>query len=363
MNLQQASRGIEEWVHTLGVSLNRFKGASGLQRLVTTGELSLLSLFGEFERTRDENYEKRSEAVSETRQCLLQLADDFDGVAKATEKLISRMNLLLGTLERFHRCCDTEVDDCLDANDPDFQQQERDFQQIRGAISQLKRSFESFNASKDTCTALTRAAITQMEDASAATSCDVAAALTDFDRQRRRVEVKGKQVGRATSSATSREDSTVQLAEFNYLRESQALEGLGRKYIDSLGNAMKETHFALEMSSMTGWASSNVFFAHLGQLFNEMSESGKAIAANLLSIKNSQKVSHKLTEEKRRRLRGQRAAATATTATNPFGEDAGASSRVSSPLVIPPQLAPSTTTRSSTDGLGCRSVDLDSLFE
>ena len=59
MSLQGTSRSIEDLLYSLVTSLERFKGVNGLQRLVTTGKLSLLSLFGEFERTRDEVYENR----------------------------------------------------------------------------------------------------------------------------------------------------------------------------------------------------------------------------------------------------------------------------------------------------------------
>ncbi|CAJ1029906.1 hypothetical protein, conserved [Leishmania lindenbergi] len=379
MNLQQASRSIHEMLYTLGTSLDRFRGANGLQHLANTGRLSLLSLFGMFERTRDENYEKRSSAICETRRCLLQLVDDFEGIAGTTEKLMQGINRLLVTLEQFHRCCDIEIDDRINVDDSAINQLEQCFQQIREANSRLKGSLEDFSTSKATCVDITRNVIMEVEKVNTDTSRNVAAALTDFDHQRRRVQMKENEMAQAMSR-TSREDPAVRFAELNYVKESELLEGLGRKYIDSLGNAMKATHFVLEQSSMTGWASSNVFFVQLGQLFSEMSASAKAIAANLLFIKNSQKVSHQLTEEKRRILQEQRATSTAAvaatvTTTRPFTEGASASpgasspysctndSLVPSPLATASQLGPSAKESSLTEGLERRSVNIDDLFQ
>ncbi|CAC9510167.1 conserved hypothetical protein [Leishmania infantum JPCM5] len=367
MNLQQTTRSVQDLLYTLGTSLERFRGANGLHHLVTTGKLSLLSLFGVFERTRDEEYEKRSAAVNETRRCLLQLVDDFEGITESTEKLARKIDGLLGTLEQFHRCCDMEVDGRANAGDSDAPQVGQYFRQIREASSQLKRFLGDFSASKTTCVDVTRTAIKEIEKVNADTSCNVAAALTDFDRQRRRLQMKENEMMHAMSRATSREDPAVRYAELNCVKESEALESLGRKYIDSLGNAMTATHFALEQSSMTGWASSNVFFVQLGQLFSELSAIGKAIAASLLSIKNSQKVSHQLSEEKRRILREQRAAAAAAGVatnieTNLFNGGAGVSSGASSLLAAPSPADPSARVSLPTEGQGRGSVNLDDLF-
>ncbi|KAG5497424.1 hypothetical protein JIQ42_03910 [Leishmania sp. Namibia] len=379
MNLHQTSRGIQELLYTLGISLERFKGTNGLQHLVTTSKLSLLSLLGVFERTKDETYQKRATAVSETRRCLLRLVDDFDQVAGSTERLVRKIDRLVGTLEQFHRCCDMEIDDRLSADDPGVRQLGQGFRQICEANSHLKGSLDEFSASRVTCTDLTRSVIVEIERVGAETSCDVAAALAAFDDQRRRVQMKENEVAHAMSRATSGEDPAVRFVEFNYAKELETLDSLGRKYIDSLGNAMTATHFALEQSSMTGWASSNIFFAQLGQLLSEISASGKAIAASLLSIKNAQKVSHQLTEEKQRILQEQRATANAPAAatsavTNLLDEGSGVlpgaspayrnanGSLLSSPLADLSQAKPPIQASSSTEGPGRRFVDLDDLF-
>ncbi|CBZ23795.1 conserved hypothetical protein [Leishmania mexicana MHOM/GT/2001/U1103] len=367
MNLQQTTRGIQDLLYTLGTSLERFRGANGLQHLVTTGKLSLLSLFGVFERTRDEEYEKRSAAVNETRRCLLQLVDDFEGITESTAKLVQKVDRLLGTLEQFHCCCDMEVDGRANVSGSDVPQLGQYFRQIREASSQLKGFLDDFSTSKTTCVDVTRTAIKEIEKVNTDTSCNVAAALTDFDRQRRRLQMRESEMMHAMSRSTSREDPAVRYAELNCVKESEALESLGRKYIDSLGNAMTATHFALEQSSMTGWASSNVFFVQLGQLFSELSTTGKAIAAHLLSIKNSQKVSHQLSEEKRRILQEQRAAATAAgvatnTETDLFSGGADVSPGASFPLVTSSPAGPSARVSSPTEGPGRGSVNLDDLF-
>lgn len=367
MNLQQTTRGIQDLLYTLGTSLERFRGANGLQHLLTTGKLSLLSLFGVFERTRDEEYKKRSAAVNETRRCLLQFVDDFEGITESTENLVRKIDRLLGTLEQFHRCCDMEVDDRSNVGDSDAPPLGQYFRQIREASSRLKGFLDDFSASKITCVDVTRTAIREIEKVNADMSCNVAAALTDFDRQRRRLQMKENELMHAMSRATSGENPAVRYAELNYVKESEALESLGRKYIDSLGNAMTATHFALEQSSMTGWASSNVFFVQLGQLFSELSAIGKAIAANLLSIKNSQKVSHQLSEEKRRILREQRAAAAAagvatSNVTYLFNGGGGVSPGASSPLATPSPAGLSARVSSPTEGPGRGSVNLDDLF-
>ncbi|GET90524.1 hypothetical protein, conserved [Leishmania tarentolae] len=367
MNLQQTTRGVQHLLYTLGASLGRFRGENGLQHLVSTGKLSLLSLFGVFERTRDEEYEKRSIAVSETRRCLLQLVDDFEEISGETEKLMGKIHRLLGTLEQFHRCCDMEVNDRANASDSYLPQLEKYFRHIQESGSQLRGFVEDFSASKTTCVDLTRTAIKEIEKVDADTSCDVAAALADFDRQRRRLQVKENEVLHAMSGATSREDPAVRYAELNCMKEAEALESFGRKYIDSLGNAMMATHFALEQSSMTGWASCNVFFVQLGQLFSEMSASGKAIAENLMSIKNSQKVSHQLSEEKRRILQEQRGTATeagveTSTSINSFSGDTNALPAASSPLATPSLAIPSVEVRLPTEEPGSGPVNLDDLF-
>ena len=308
MSLQGTSRSIEDLLYSLVTSLERFKGVNGLQRLVTTGKLSLLSLFGEFERTRDEVYEKRSAAVNNTRRCLIQIAYEFDGITGTVRKLMHEMDHLLNTLQNFHRTCDLELDDRSTAEDSDARQLLQDFEQIQEKNNKLRKSLNDFCACTGTCADLTRSAVNQLEEVQTHTSCDVSAALTDFDRQRRRVQVRENEMTNAMNRASSRQDPAVQFAEFNYLKESEALEGHGKRYIDSLAAAMTATTFALEQSSMTGWASSNVFFVQLGLLFQEVAEGSKAIAANLLSIKNSQKVSRQLTDEKREFLQRQRAA-------------------------------------------------------
>ncbi|KAG5473885.1 hypothetical protein LSCM1_04520 [Leishmania martiniquensis] len=317
MSLHQPSRGIQELLYTLGTSLERFKSIDGLQHLVKTGKLSLLSLLGLFERTKDEVYERRATALSETRRCLLQLVSDLEEVADSSDKLARKINRLIDTLEHFHRCCDMEIDDRIGSEDPNVQQLRQDFRQIREANSQLKSSLEDFSASRVTCTDMTRSAITEIEKVSAETASDVAAALADFDDQCRRVQMKENEVAHVMSRATSREDPAVHFAEFSYVKELELLDSLDRKYIDSLGNAMKATHFTLEQPSMTGWVSSNVFFAQLGHLLGDISASGKTIAVCLLSIKNAQKVSHQLTEEKQRILQEQR--------TSPDAPDVGTS--------------------------------------
>jgi hypothetical protein len=308
MNLQSASRGIEDLLYSLETSLERFKGVNGLQRLVTTGKLSLLSLFGEFERTRDEVYEKRTTAVNETRRCLIQIADEFDGITATTQKLGRKIDHLLTTLENFHRTCDLELDDRSTADDSDAQQLLRDFVQIQEKNNKLKTSLHDFCTSTSTCADLTRSAVAQLEEVYTNTSCDVSVALTEFDRQRRKVQVRESELTSAMSRASSRQDPAVQFAEFNYLKDSEALEGCGKRYIEALASAMAATTFALEQSSMTGWASSNVFFVQLGLFFHETTEGCRAIASSLLSVKNAQKISRKLTDEKRHLLEQQRGA-------------------------------------------------------
>ncbi|KPA80640.1 hypothetical protein ABB37_04828 [Leptomonas pyrrhocoris] len=309
MNMQSTSRGIEDLLYNLGSSLERFKGVNGLQRLVTTGKLSLLSLFGEFERTRDEVYEKRSAAVNETRRCLIQIADEFEGITGTAQKLVHKIDHLLNTLVCFHRACDMELDDRSTTDDSDAQQLLRDFAQMQEKNNKLKTSLNDFCTSTSTCADLTRSAVAQLGEMDTSTSYEVSVALTDFDRQRRRVQVRRNEFTNAMSSASSRQDPVVQFAEFNYLKESDALEGYGRRYIDSLAAAMTTTAFALEQSSMTGWASSNVFFVQLGLFFHDMTEGSRSVAVNLLSVKNAQKVSRQLTDEKRTLLQQQRTAA------------------------------------------------------
>ncbi|KPI84691.1 hypothetical protein ABL78_6260 [Leptomonas seymouri] len=299
MNLHSTSRGAEDLLYRLGNSLEKFKGVNGLQRLVTTGKLSLLSLFGEFERTRDEVYEKRSAAVNETRRCLTQIAEEFAGITGTAQTLVSKVDHFLSTLESFHRTCDMELDDHSTAEDSDAQQIIRDIVEMQERNTKLKTSLNDFCITTGTCADLTRSAVAQLEEVNTNTSCGVSIALTDFDRQRRRVQVKENEVISAMSCASSRQDPAVQFAEFSYLKESEALEGYGKRYIDALAAAMTATTFALEQSSMTGWASSNVFFVQLGLFFHELTEGSKAIAANLLSVKNAQKVSRRLTDEKR----------------------------------------------------------------
>lgn len=383
MSLQNTSRSIEDLLYNLGSSLEKFKGVNGLQRLVTTGKLSLLSLFGEFERTKDEVYERRATAVNETRRCLIQIADEFDGISGTTQKLVSKLDHLFSTLEYFHSTCDMELDDRSTAVDADAQQLLRDLAEMHEKNNQFKKSLHDFCSATSTCADLTRSAVVQLEEVDTSTSYDVSVALTDFDRQRRRVQVKENEVTNAMSKASTRQDPAVQFAEFNYLKESEALEGYGKRYIDSLAAAMAATTFALEQSSMTGWASSNVFFVQLGLFLHEMMEGSKAVAANLLSVKNAQKVSRQLTAEKHHLMQQQRAAvgnsyASAVDALqgNPAGgapPTAAASPRVCPPssASVPEQTAAAARpashyqdpSPSPSSPAASKSVDLDDLFQ
>lgn len=363
MSLHGAAKGVEGLLHSLGSSLEVFSEPGALHRAMSNGKLSLLSLVGEFERTRDESYEKRRFSVTTTQSCLLEFNKQFNSISDILEKLVMKIEGMSLTFEKFHNSCDLEIDDQTAAERADLSVIEKCFHEMNFSNQKLRLSLQDFRTCAETCTQLTKSAISQLEDTYTLSFREVDNALTDFDRQRRRVQVKEQEYSKSLSQTGSNANPSTQFAEFSYIRESDALQAIGSKYLDSLRRAMDNTKFALEQSSMTGWASCNVFFGQLAHLFSELSVSGKHTAASLLGIKNSQKVSRELTEEKRKALQRPPAALHS----DPSLHGVGALSNTSATTTPLPITVSYNLSHHATDApariSASQSVNLDDLFQ
>lgn len=73
-------------------------------------------------------------------------------------------------------------------------------------------------------------------------------------------------------------------------------------YESELQQAKELLHEALEQTSMSTWSCYNVFFSQMAQYFSEVEKGNSDLAKVLISLKNSQLISKKLTKERRERL-------------------------------------------------------------
>lgn len=288
-------------MYSLQASLQKFKGERGFRRLLDAGRLTFLSFFGEFQASQNEVFEKRSEAVMTTRQCLMELNDLFDAVDSLGSQLLNTFDRIIETLEVFHSCCDNEIVSCTD--DEAILESQRafdlQFEELRKQNALLKASYTDFSIVKSTPKRINSAAMQQVESAFLDASKLVGGSQTDLDVHRRRVQVRENDLKKVQNTGNTQE---IEYARTRLRDASETLEAAGHQHLCVVREAMDSTRFALEQVAMASWSSSNVFFAQLHPLFNGFGASTRSIANICCQIKNMQSVSKRISEEKAQAL-------------------------------------------------------------
>ncbi|EPY33245.1 hypothetical protein STCU_00534 [Strigomonas culicis] len=300
LQFAKTTNAIDDLVFNLSSALGQFKGDNGVGRLLTAGKLSLLSLMGEFDKTNDALFERRSNSVQNTRRCLVRLNEEFSSVLKHMDKVVSKVDSIVSIMHEFHESCDLEI---LSEN----ANQQRDeglrfknlFADLDKVNATVQKIFADFHSNQTTCVQMNANSVQELGAIHNEVNTDVKRKQTDFDMLRRRVQVKQSEFERLRASGQPH-NAAVQNAEAT-LREAAAdVEVIGDSYLLEIQKGMDATRFALEQTTMSGWASINVFFVQLTTFMKDMSESTASIGNIAKVIKNEQQVSKELGEEKRR---------------------------------------------------------------
>lgn len=284
---------------SLNSTLQKFKGDDGLQRLFSAGKLSLYSLMGDFQQTKDELFERRTSCVLNTRRCLRQLDEQFDGIVRTTDKLVTQISGVFATLESFHHHCDLELEYETETYQEDTQQFDRCFASVKEAERKMRQAMGEFSSANMTCKSLNAGAVTQLEGVDAASITEVGRAQMELDLHRRKVQVLEADMAKLQSRQGMVNEGDFVAAQMGLQRETDELQVVGDSYVETLRRAMQSTSFALEQTSMTGWSCCNVFFVQLSTMLNELRDNTAGAASIFSTIKNSQNVSKRITQEKR----------------------------------------------------------------
>lgn len=314
MTFLGASRSVEDFLCNLSSSMQEFKANDGFHRLVGTGKLSLLTLIGDFKQTKDTLFERRTFCVGNTRRCLLEVSELFDGISQTAEKLVVKVAKLVEALNRFHEFCDMELERQEEAQQSNV---DTKFAEMRKVNLQMRKALDDFQSSRITCSGLTSAALEQLTESESAASRLVNKAQVEFDLLRRKVQGKEANALQHQSPGSQTHVAPTSFSEFNLSCESAQLQRAGDGYIAALREAMSNTSFALEQTLMTTWAAANVFLLQLTSFFDEFRNGTKKVADTLLVVKNSQTVSKKLSFEKQIQMKNQSPLRAATAVGNP----------------------------------------------
>ncbi|EPY40910.1 hypothetical protein AGDE_03016, partial [Angomonas deanei] len=236
---------MENLLYSLGVSLEQFKGENGFQHLLQKSKLSLLSFVGEFDRTRDVIFEKRSQSVEKTRKYVLQLDQEFSDVTQTIDKLSNQVTNIFKIMRKFHQYCDSEIeirnDSAPDSAPSDFS---RYFNEIEALNASLRGAARDFLSTGETVKRLNQGAINQIELLHTAAKKSVALKQTELDTLRRKVQVK-----QAELSKYSPYHGEYANCERELNIASADLEVVGDLYLRELRNAMESTQYALEQTA------------------------------------------------------------------------------------------------------------------
>ena len=112
-------------------------------------------------------------------------------------------------------------------------------------------------------------------------------------------------LGVSSTDSTSYTSSAVSKVNMNSAVPLSAREDLvaaNIAYESELQQAKEVLNDALEQTSMSTWSCYNVFFSQMAQYFSDVHVGNMELAKCLISLKNSQQISKKLTKERRDRL-------------------------------------------------------------
>ena len=200
----------------------------------------------------------------------------------------------------------------------------------------MKAMFAELNETvKGSCLGISKSSIHQIDEAYVKITSSVNRAQTAFDTKRRETAVIAREVealkaevaeltqrhqpGGSVHSSSSSSNTKLSARSTLLEQREQALsercqeqEKLLVLYRTAVGEGMKNLHFALEQVSMSTWSTYNIFFAQLGNFFDEATVETRRAAKALVDLKNAQNVARVISEEKKHRM-AQAASAAAST--------------------------------------------------
>jgi hypothetical protein len=316
-----AKTSVERSTDLLYATEARWKDLT-LQQVLNKGTRKALAVVGVITETKAPlTLQHRERSFVATRRIVEHIHREFDCLTKETEALALRFQSLCGLLAQFRLVCDAQVSttDGPTADDSSFvhvdpSPNEMDDEDDKGIAHFRRRIDTLLQELKETvsvnCCGLSWAAMRDMDASYKAVIQGVELAATNLDLCQRSTTVAQEELKKTRDEmARWHTDDPrsaplqVRLAnkEGKLSHCEDELTERRAAYVEAIRQASTSLFFAQEQTSMSMWSAYQILFSQMTHFFSDASTESASISKVLAQLKNKQKVSLKISAEKKLR--------------------------------------------------------------